>query len=243
MIVYPAIDLRGGKVVRLREGNLRFETIFSNDPLTTARYWLDSGAEWLHVVNLDGAFSEANDNEAILPALARLGAKVQFGGGLRSLEDVELAMKSGVSRVVLGTLAIEEPDAVDAAVGEWGTERISIALDARDGVVTTRGWQQQTTTTPAELGKAMAARGVRHAIYTDVSRDGGLVGGNVEATIELARETGLQIVASGGVTTTDEIVQLAESGVVAGVIIGMALYQGILNLKDALAAAGGQYAR
>jgi phosphoribosylformimino-5-aminoimidazole carboxamide ribotide isomerase len=236
MIIYPSIDVRGGKVVRLREGDPNQQTIFSDDPVSKAQAWLDQGADWIHVVNLDGAFAQANDNGTIVEQIAQLGARVQFGGGLRSLEDIVHAINGGVSRVILGTLAVEQPELVVQAMERWGAERIGVALDARNGKVATRGWKQITEQTPVELGKQMADFGVRHALYTDVSRDGGLGGANLDATISLARETGLQVIASGGVTSLDEIRQLASSGVVAGAVIGMALYEGRLTLKQALAA-------
>ncbi len=239
MIIYPAIDIRGGKVVRLREGDPERQITFGDDPAAAASKWQDEGAEWIHVVNLDGALSQANDSGAVLERITQLKAKIQFGGGIRSLEDVARALKAGASRVVLGTVAIEQPEIVEQAVIQWGAESICIALDARDGKVTTRGWQQTTSYTPAELGRQMSAYGVRHVLYTDVSRDGGLGGSSVDATIALGRETGLQVIASGGVTTADEIRQLARSGSVAGAVIGMALYEERLTLSQALEAAEG----
>lgn len=239
MIIYPSIDVRGGKVVRLREGDPNRQTTFSDDPIATAQRWIDDGARWIHMVNLDGAFAQANDNGSILERVAQLGIPVQFGGGLRSLDDITRALESGASRVILGTAAVEQPELVTQAVERWGTERIGVALDARNGKVATRGWQHVTDLTPTELGRQMANYGVQHALYTDVSRDGGLSGVNLEATISLGRDTGLQVIASGGVTTTDEIRQLARSGVVAGAVIGMALYEGRLTLKQALEAAEG----
>jgi phosphoribosylformimino-5-aminoimidazole carboxamide ribotide isomerase len=237
VIIYPAIDLRGGKVVRLREGDPNRQTIFSDDPLATAREWIAEGAQWIHMVNLDGAFAQANNNGAILEGAASLDVKVQFAGGLRSLDDIARALERGASRVVLGTIAVQQPEIVSEAILRWGADAISVALDARDGKVTTHGWQQATSMTPAEFGLQMRARGVRHALYTDVNRDGGLGGSNVAGTIALGRETGLQVIASGGVSTVDEIRQLAASGAVAGAVIGMALYERRLALRDALAAA------
>ncbi len=240
MIIYPAIDLRGGKVVRLREGDPNRQTIFSDDPMATARQWIAEGALWIHMVNLDGALAQANNNGAILEAVAALNVKVQFAGGLRSPDDIARALQRGASRVILGTIAVQQPEIVAQAVEQWGAEQIGVALDARDGKVTTHGWQQQTSMTPAEFGNEMRARGVRHALYTDVSRDGGLGGSNVEGTIALGRETGLRVIASGGVSACEEIRHLAASGAVAGAVIGMALYERRLTLRDALAAAEGQ---
>jgi phosphoribosylformimino-5-aminoimidazole carboxamide ribotide isomerase len=237
MIIYPSIDVRSGKVVRLREGDPKRQVTFSDDPVTTAQMWQDQGAIWIHMVNLDGAFSQANNTLVLLEQITQLGALVQFGGGLRSLEDITHAFNAGASRVVLGTVAIEQPEIVQQAVQKWGADRICVGLDAREGKVATHGWQQVTAQTPFELGKQMVGYGVRHALYTDVSRDGGLGGANLEATMALGRETGLQVIASGGVTSVDEIRLLARSGVVAGAVIGMALYEGKLTLKQALEAA------
>jgi phosphoribosylformimino-5-aminoimidazole carboxamide ribotide isomerase len=238
MIIYPAIDLRGGQVVRLKQGDPDRQTTFSADPVATAQQWIDQGAAWLHMVNLDGAFAAANDNSAILGAAADLKVSVQFGGGLRSLDDIAHAIDRGAARVVLGTVAITQPDIVTKAVSRWGAEKICVALDALDGKVTTHGWQQKSELTPVELGQQMRERGVKHALYTDVSRDGELSGVNIEATVTLARETGLSVIASGGVSTLSDIEGLAASGQVAGAIIGMALYEGQINLNEAIQAAG-----
>ncbi|MAS34342.1 MAG: 1-(5-phosphoribosyl)-5-[(5-phosphoribosylamino)methylideneamino]imidazole-4-carboxamide isomerase [Anaerolineaceae bacterium] len=240
-IIYPAIDLRGGKVVRLKEGDPKRQTIFSTDPVETARQWIEQGAQWIHMVNLDGAFASANDNRSILEKVAQLGIPVQFGGGMRAISDIEDAFNRGAARVVLGTVAIQQPKVVTQAIAKWGAEAICVGLDARDGKITTHGWTQIEQTTPAELGKTMADAGVRHALFTDVNRDGGLGGSNVEATIALGQSTGLQVIASGGVSTTTEIEQLASSGAVAGAVIGMALYEGKIKLDQALEAAN-QYA-
>jgi phosphoribosylformimino-5-aminoimidazole carboxamide ribotide isomerase len=239
MIIYPAIDLRGGKVVRLKEGDPTQQTIFSDDPVETARNWQAQGATWIHMVNLDGAFAEANDNGAILKQAAALGVKIQFGGGLRSLEDIGKALEQGASRVVLGTVAIQQPEIIEQAIAQWGAEAICIALDARDGQITTHGWQSASEWTPVSFGQHIAAMGARHALYTDVRRDGLLTGADVSGTIALGQETGLQVIASGGVQGLAEIRELAQSGAVAGAIIGMALYTGQITLPDALQAATG----
>ena len=237
MIIYPSIDVRGGHVVRLREGHLSQQVIFGDDPVAAAQRWIDQGTEWLHMVNLDGAFSQANDAIAILGKIAALGTPVQFGGGLRTLDDMTKAIDQGASRIVLGTVAIENPALVGEALAKFGAEKICVALDARDGFVTTHGWTNASDQTPISLGRTMAEAGVIHALYTDVNRDGGLIGSNVSGTIALARNTGLQVIASGGVTKMTEIAQLAHSGVVAGAVIGMALYTGELSLEEALIAA------
>jgi phosphoribosylformimino-5-aminoimidazole carboxamide ribotide isomerase len=240
MIVYPAIDLRGGKVVRLKEGDPKRQTVFSDEPLSAAQVWIDAGASWIHMVNLDGAFASANDNSKILEAVAQLGVKVQFGGGLRQMSDIDEAFARGAERVVLGTIAVQRPEVARQAIEQWGAERICVALDARDGKIATHGWQQVSDVTPIDFGKQLAGDGVLHALFTDVGRDGGLQGVNVAETIRLAHETGLRVIASGGVQSLDDVRQLKASGDVAGVVIGMALYEGKIRLQDALAIAGGE---
>lgn len=237
MIIYPAIDVRGGKVVRLREGDPEHQTVFSDDPLTTAKQWVDEGAQWIHMVNLDGAFDTSNDNSKILEAVAKLDVKVQFGGGLRDMNALQNALDSGASRLVVGTMAVQNPDAVEEAVKKFGEEAICVALDAKEGKVTTHGWTELSVHTPIEFGRLIADKGVKHALYTDVKRDGSMIGVNVHDTIALGRNTGLDVIASGGVSHMSEIQQLAKSGVVSGAIIGMALYQNKLTLGEALLAA------
>ncbi len=239
MIIYPAIDLRGGRVVRLREGDPAQQQVFSDDPLATARSWLDQGAEWLHLVNLDGAFDQANHNLRILERVASLDLRLQFGGGLRNLAALRQARDAGADRLVIGTMTVKDPDSALAALHEFGAERLCFALDARDGKVATHGWTALSEQTPVALGAWLRERGGRHALYTDVARDGGLSGVNIADTVALARRTGLQVVASGGVSRLDEIRQLARSGAVTGAVIGMALYRGKFSLGDALAAAKG----
>lgn len=239
MIIYPAIDLRQGQVVRLREGDLNALTHFSSNPVETAVQWIEQGAEWLHVVNLDGAFGEQSVNVTVLKSIAALGIPVQFGGGIRSVEAVQQAFDSGASRIVIGTAAIEQPDLVMAALKIADAERVAIGLDTKNGKVATRGWKNITDKTPAQLGHEMAALGVKHALFTDVSKDGKLEGSSVQETIMLAETTDLCVIASGGITSEAEITILEASGKVAGAVIGMALYKGQLSLKAALKAAKG----
>jgi phosphoribosylformimino-5-aminoimidazole carboxamide ribotide isomerase len=239
MIIYPAIDLRGGKVVRLNEGDPDRQITFSDDPIATAQHWIDQGAEWLHIVNLDGAFDQDNDNLAILKEIATLNTPIQFGGGLRDLSQIENALKLGASRVILGTVAVEEPDIIRQSVQLFGNEAVCIGLDARDGKIATKGWQHITELTPAEFGKFITQQGGKHALYTDVSRDGSLEGVDVDGTSELAQTTGLKVIASGGVRDIQDIELLLDKGNVAGVIIGMALYRGKIDLKEAIQLANG----
>lgn len=237
MIVYPAIDIRRGRVVRLVHGDPERETVHGDDPVAVATRWRDAGAEWLHVVNLDGALGEAAQALDVLQAIAALGVPVQFGGGLRSLDDAARALDAGASRVILGTLAVREPEQAGEAVARFGADAVAVALDARGDRVATHGWQQVSAWTPAELGRRFAEMGVRHALFTDVSRDGDLSGVAVEATAALARETGLAVIASGGVAGLDDLRALRAAGDIAGVVIGQALYTGALRLEDALEAA------
>ena len=253
MIVFPAIDLRRGRCVRLRQGRAEDETVYGEDPLAVARRWVREGAEWLHVVNLDGAFGEHDgtpDSQINLQRLAEIHVAlpqtpIQFGGGVRSSADAETALDLGATRVILGTVAVQNPALVEEMIARFGPERIAIGIDARDGQVATHGWLRTSDTTATALGQAMGARGVNRIVYTDIARDGMLTGVNVEATAALARATGLQVIASGGVASLEDIARLRASresdgeagGDVEGVIIGQALYTGAVSLPDAIRAA------
>jgi phosphoribosylformimino-5-aminoimidazole carboxamide ribotide isomerase len=249
VIVYPAIDLRQGWCVRLRQGRADQETVYDDDPAAVARRWVQQGAEWLHVVNLDGALGEGQAAPGLPVNLRRLAevraavptTLIQFGGGVRSLESVEAALALGASRVALGTAAVQRPELVGEAVRHFGPERIAVAIDARDGQVAIQGWQQTSEMEAAALGRAMRELGVVYAIYTDIARDGMLAGVNVAATAALARATGLKVIASGGVSSLVDLVQLkayAKAGI-EGVIIGQALYTGAISLAEAIQAAAG----
>jgi phosphoribosylformimino-5-aminoimidazole carboxamide ribotide isomerase len=234
MIIYPAIDLRGGKVVRLKEGDPARMTAYSDDPAEMARKWLGMGAAWLHVVNLDGAFGESDDaNRSALEAILKLGAQVQFGGGMRSLDAVENAIELGVSRVVLGTIAIEQPKVVIAALKKFGPEKIAVGIDARDGLVAVRGWKSDSGILAKDLALQMRNVGLRTVIFTDIRRDGLGSGLNIPSTRELADVSGLDVIASGGVHTIEDVIEAKEAGL-AGCIIGRALYEGTIKLNDAL---------
>lgn len=234
--IFPAIDLRNGRIVRLEQGDPERETVFSNNPIKTAQKWIHAGAQWLHVVNLDGAFDEAGAaNWAALPTITQLGVKVQFGGGIRSLDDVARALDLGVTRVIFGTAAIENPEIVGTAVEKFGKGHVAVGIDARNGRVKTRGWMRDTAVNPVDLGKEMRALGVRTVIYTDIARDGVMGGVNVQATVQLSQVTGLQVIASGGVATLEDIRRCqaqAEHGLV-GVITGRAIYDGRIDLEEA----------
>lgn len=232
--VYPAIDLRGGKVVRLKEGDPARMTAYSDDPSEAARRWQEAGASWLHVVNLDGAFGERDHaNRKALESILKLGARVQFGGGIRSLVALEAALSLGVSRVVLGTIAIENPKVVAEAIQKFGAERIAVGIDARDGLVHTRGWKADSGISVTELALHMRTLGLATVIFTDISRDGLGSGLNIAATRELAEVSGLEVIASGGVHTIEDVIAASEANL-SGVIIGRALYEGTIELKRAL---------
>jgi phosphoribosylformimino-5-aminoimidazole carboxamide ribotide isomerase len=240
MIVYPAIDLRGGRCVRLVQGDPRAETVVSHDPAGAARHWAGLGAAWLHVVNLDGAFGDAGraaHNAAALRAiLDAVEIPVQFGGGLRSLADLEAALALGVARVVIGTAAVDDPALVGQALARFGPERVALALDAREGRVATHGWQRQTGVTAGELARRMRALGVARVVYTDIARDGMLAGVDAAACAELAAASGLAVIASGGVASLEDVrrVKAVEAAGVDGLIIGKALYAGQVDLAQAL---------
>jgi phosphoribosylformimino-5-aminoimidazole carboxamide ribotide isomerase len=234
-IVFPAIDLRSGQVVRLEEGDPQRQTQYGNQPAAIARRWLSAGAKWLHVVNLDGAFDQpdaANRQalDAILAETNAAGAHLQFGGGLRSLGAIESALSSGVNRVVLGTLAIEHPELAFEALRRWGPERIALGLDARDGMVRVRGWQSGTARDAVEIARNFVSRGLLWLIFTDIARDGLQTGLNIPATSALAQATGLNVIASGGVGGPQDIAAARRANL-AGVIAGRALYEGTLDVK------------
>ncbi len=228
-IVFPAIDLRHGQVVRLQEGDPARQTNYDPDPEVAARRWLNLGAKYLHVVNLDGAFGEHSEaNRSALITLIRVAhefsAQVQFGGGLRSLDAIDDVLCLGASRVVLGTVAVEHPELVEAALARWGSVRIAAGLDAREGMVHVRGWQQATGVPVHELAQKLAAIGLRWLVYTDIARDGLQTGLNIQATVELARQSGLSVIASGGVGGWADIESACRAGL-PGVIVGKALYE------------------
>ncbi len=235
--IYPAIDLRGGKVVRLSQGDPNRQTVYGDDPFATARRWQDEGAAWCHVVNLDGAFGESTTaNERALESILRVGLKVQFGGGIRDGLGLECAIRSGISRLVIGTAAIENPSFIEVAIRMHGSDRIAVGIDARESIVRTHGWEKESSLDAVKLGKKMHALGVRWCVFTDVERDGVSAGVNIPATAALARKTRLRVIASGGVASLDDVRRTAAAGL-HGLIIGRALYEGSFTLRAAIAAA------
>ncbi|MFC2029440.1 1-(5-phosphoribosyl)-5-[(5-phosphoribosylamino)methylideneamino]imidazole-4-carboxamide isomerase [Chloroflexota bacterium] len=244
MIVLPAIDLRRGRCVRLRQGRAEDETVYDDDPAGVARRWVAQGAEWLHVVSLDGAFGEPEATARLPVNLQRLReihaaapeTPIQFGGGVRSLEDVEAVLRHGAARVILGTVAVRNPEIVTGALRRFSAEQIVVGIDARDGWVATHGWRQTSEVTATALGQAMEAQGVTRVVYTDIARDGMLTGVNAKATAALARATGLQVIASGGVASLEDVTRLLDAGNagIEGVIVGQALYTGRVSLAEAI---------
>ncbi len=242
MIIYPAIDLKEGQCVRLVQGKAENKTVYSSDPGSMAYSFQSQGAEWLHVVDLDGAFAGRPQNiEAIKQIAARINIPFQVGGGLRSRQDVEKVLEMGASRVIIGTRAVTSPAFAEELLAEFGAEKIVLGLDARDGMVAIEGWVEKSSLRVLDFAQTMHRLGVKTAICTDISRDGLLQGPNLDSIREIAEQSGLQIIASGGVTTVDNIIKLREmeSYGVTGAIIGKALYDGKIDLKDALGAAKG----
>lgn len=239
MHILPAIDLKHGKCVRLRQGAKDSATVYGDDPRAMALRWRDEGATILHLVNLDGAFDDA-DAENLRAAeqiVTALDIPVQFGGGVRTAAQAATLFDLGMARVILGTVAVEKPELVGELVARYGAARIVVGIDARDGNVLTHGWETDTAQPVIETARAMAALGVERIIYTDVSRDGMLIGVNVESTAELARESGLKIIASGGIGSLDDIRALravADAGI-EGCIVGKALYEARFTLGEAMA--------
>jgi phosphoribosylformimino-5-aminoimidazole carboxamide ribotide isomerase len=237
MIIIPAIDLRGGRCVRLTQGRPADQTIYSENPVAVAKRWADAGAEILHIVNLDGALN-ADDTEnlkALKRILPEVHIPVQFGGGVRTFDDVRRLDDLGATRIVIGTTAIENPVLLQRIVDEFGST-VVVGIDAREGRVALRGWEKISDLKAVELAQKVAEMGVERIVYTDIARDGMMTGVNLEATREIAETSGLKVTASGGVSSLDDIYDLKplEEAGVDSVIIGKALYEGLFTLEDAL---------
>ena len=239
MIIYPAIDIRGGRCVRLTEGRFDAETVFADDPAEMALKWAGLGAEFLHLVDLDGALAGEGKNVPVIERILKsVNIPVQLGGGIRNLETIEKLLELGVTRLILGSAAVKNPELVAEACKKY-PGHIAVGIDAKNGEVAIEGWGQGSGVAATELAKKMASFGVETIIYTDISRDGMLSGVNVEATAALARACGAPIIASGGVASLDDIrrVKAVEIDGVQGCIIGKAIYTGAVDLKEALALA------
>lgn len=235
--IYPAIDLKGGEVVRLAEGDMERATVYASDPAAQARAFAETGAEWLHVVDLDGAFAgEARNAAAVEAILSATPAKVQVGGGIRNMASIERWFRLGVKRVIIGTAALTDPALVRSAAADH-PGRVVVAVDARDGMVATRGWADVSDVPVADLGRRFEDAGVAALLFTDVGRDGLLKGVNIEATAALAAAVKLPVIASGGLAELSEIKALRKKRGISGVIAGRSLYDGRIELSAALEAA------
>lgn len=234
--IYPAIDMRGGKCVRLLQGDYDKETVYGDSPFEMAKKFVDQGAAWIHMVDLDGAKDGMRINDRyVLEAAQKLPAKVQVGGGIRSERDVIHYLENGVDRVIIGSMAVSNPDLVLELVRTYGS-KIAVGLDAKDGYVAVHGWLETSQIKAVELGKRLAEGGVETFIFTDIATDGMLSGPNIEAAVELAKATGKQVIASGGVRSLSDLQALKayENEGVSGAIVGKAIYTGQFSLREAL---------
>ena len=237
MEVIPAIDLRGGRCVRLHQGDFAQETVFSDDPVAMARQWQQQGGPRLHLVDLDGAATgEPAHLDVISAIVAALDIPVQVGGGIRAAETARAWLEAGVDRVVIGTAAVRNPEMVQEVCRAHGSGQVVVAVDARDGMVAVQGWQEASEVSALELAHRMAALGVSRLLYTDIARDGTLSGPDLDTNARLVRETGMAVLASGGVSSVEDIRRLVPTGV-EGVIVGRALYTGAVALPEAVEAA------
>ena len=235
MEVIPAIDIRGGRCARLFKGDYSQETVFDNDPADAALRWVDMGARRLHVIDLDGAKDGVRTNaETVRRVVNSVDVPVQMGGGVRSVEDADTVLQMGVQLAIFGTAAVENPEAIEIAVGRFGTDRVCVSVDANNGMVRTRGWLTKTEIRAIDLLKDMATEcNVRHFIYTDTTRDGTLSHPNFETVDEVVREIEYPIVVAGGIATVEDVVRLRDIGA-GGAITGMAIYTGSLDLAAAI---------
>ena len=240
MIVIPAIDLRNGRCVRLMQGRRSDVTVYNDDPVAVAKEFAGAGAEMIHVVDLDGAFSEqGSPNRAVVKRmLETVDVPIEFGGGVRSPEDAQVLEETGVKRIILGTVAAEEPDLLKEFVDRFSS-KICVGIDARDGRVMSRGWETPTSLDAVDLARSVASCGVERIIYTDIARDGALSGPNIEQTLAVVRAANVRVTASGGVSSLDDIKRLrdADDSRLDSVIVGKALYEGKFKLEEAIQAA------
>ncbi len=236
MILYPAIDLKDGHCVRLLHGDMDKATVFGDDPAAQAAKFEAAGCDWLHLVDLNGAFAGAPVNAAAVEAIvARVTVPCQLGGGIRDMATIEMWLAKGLARVILGTVAVENPGLVREAARAFPGQ-VAVGIDARDGRVATKGWATETDVLAPDLARSFEDAGVAALIYTDINRDGAMGGPNLAATEALARAVALPVIASGGVSSLADLIALRDTGVIAGAISGRALYDGAIDLAKALAA-------
>lgn len=232
MLLYPAIDLMGGQVVRLRQGKAEEKTVYSKDPVSFAQRWQAEGGDWLHVVDLDGAFTGSPCNREVVRAMARaVSIPIQMGGGLRELREIEATLTLGVHRVILGSRACQDPAFVGECVRAFGSERIAVGIDARDGKVAVHGWTKTGSMDALELAQQVEAEGASAIIYTDIAKDGMLQGPNFEALEAMVNRVKVKVIASGGVSSLEDVQRLKKLERLHGAILGKALYEGKLNLQ------------
>ena len=235
MILYPAIDLKDGQAVRLVHGEMDQATVFNDDPAAQARAFVDAGAEWIHLVDLNGAFAGEPVNAAPVEAILKAcPVPCQLGGGIRDMATIERWLDKGLARVILGTVAVENPDLVREAARAF-PGKVAVGIDARNGFVATRGWAEETEVQVTDLAKSFEDAGVAAIIYTDILRDGAMKGPNITATEALARAVSIPVIASGGVSSLDDLAALKATGVISGAISGRALYDGKIDLSAAMA--------
>jgi phosphoribosylformimino-5-aminoimidazole carboxamide ribotide isomerase len=240
MILYPAIDLKDGACVRLLRGDMQAATVFGTDPAAQAAAFQEAGCEWLHLVDLNGAFAgEPVNDEAVAAILERVTVPCQLGGGIRDLWTIEGWLERGIARVILGTAAVEDPDLVRGAARTF-PGKVAVGIDARAGRVATQGWATETELSVTDLARRFEDAGVAALIYTDIDRDGAMQGPNVAATEALARAVAIPVIASGGVASLADLIALRNTGVIAGAISGRALYDGALDLAAAIATLRGE---
>ena len=238
MILYPAIDLKDGQAVRLVHGDMSRSTVFNDDPAAQAKAFVAAGCQWLHLVDLNGAFAGQPVNAAPVEAILKsCDVPAQLGGGIRDMATIESWLDKGLARVILGTVAVENPDLVREAARAF-PGRVAVGIDARGGKVATKGWAEETDVDATELAKSFEDAGVAAIIYTDILRDGAMGGPNIEATAALARAVSIPVIASGGVASLADLEALKDTGVIEGAISGRALYDGAIDLAAALAALG-----
>ncbi len=236
MILYPAIDLKDGACVRLLRGDMQAATVFGHDPAAQAAAFVAAGCEWLHLVDLNGAFAGMPVNgHAVRAILAAVPVPCQLGGGIRDVATIGMWLEAGVARVILGTVAVEDPDLVRQAARAFPGQ-VAVGIDARGGRVATKGWAAQTDVQAVDLARRFQDAGVAALIYTDIDRDGAMEGPNVEATVRLARAVSIPVIASGGVSSLADLMALRDTGVIAGAISGRALYDGAIDLAAAIKA-------
>ncbi|MHA7873858.1 1-(5-phosphoribosyl)-5-[(5-phosphoribosylamino)methylideneamino]imidazole-4-carboxamide isomerase [Roseivivax sp.] len=237
MILFPAIDLKDGQAVRLLRGDMEKSTVFNDDPADQAQAFVAAGCDWLHLVDLNGAFAGTPVNAAAVEAIlaACPDTPAQLGGGIRDMATIETWLDKGLARVILGTVAVEQPDLVREAARAFPGQ-VAVGIDARDGRVATKGWAQTTDVDATDLARSFEDAGVAAIIYTDINRDGAMGGPNTAATEALARAVSIPVIASGGVSSLEDLTRLRDTGVIAGAISGRALYDGALDLSAALAA-------